>query len=558
MSYTALYRVWRPQDFNALIGQEHISRTLINALNADKITHAYLFAGPRGTGKTTTAKILAKALNCLARTGANPCNHCSVCQKINAGSSMDVFEIDAASNRGIDEIRELRENVKFTPIDGNYKVYIIDEVHMLTTEAFNALLKTLEEPPRHVVFILATTEAHKIPATIHSRCQRYDFRKISQAEICARLKVVAVQTQLLISEEAIKLIAVQADGGMRDALSILDQCTANTAAEVTEQDVRQLLGLVGYEWIFALTKALADRDANTALLTMDKLLAAGKEVRQILTELTQFLRGLMLYKAAPQAEVLELYGKEHRDWYVEFSSKLTHAELAGAIKECNEAAVELRWAIDARTIGEMALLKICTRTAISLEEMAQKLSELEKLLKGSGPAGALLRAEDGRADCRQSGPQPRKNLSVASRTPVRAEAAESRQAPQELPRDLKSVWDAVLKEILTEGKRSIHACVAQGQLIELTAGTATVKFAASFPKERTEKEDFRAVVEKILAQVTGHTVKFACILGADIPQKTQIAAPKSAEQAQKNENTAEPSAVCQVLKMFGGKVIKEQ
>ena len=220
MSYVALYRQWRPQDFDNLIGQEHIRDTLKNALASDKIAHAYLFTGPRGTGKTSTAKILAKALNCVNGPTPHPCNQCPNCDKITTGASMDVLEVDAASNRGIDEIRDLRETIKFAPVDGRFKVYIIDEVHMLTTEAFNALLKTLEEPPSHVIFILATTEPHKIPATIHSRCQRYDFRRIALAEIEARLTAVAKGSGLDADAEALKLIAVHADGGMRDALSI--------------------------------------------------------------------------------------------------------------------------------------------------------------------------------------------------------------------------------------------------------------------------------------------------------------------------------------------------
>ena len=225
MAYVALYRQWRPQDFKNLVGQNHISSTLKNAIQLGKIAHAYLFSGPRGTGKTSTAKILAKSLNCMNGPTSDPCNVCANCERITNGTSMDVLEIDAASNRGIDEIRELRESVKFAPVDGRYKVYIIDEVHMLTNEAFNALLKTLEEPPAHVVFILATTEAHKIPATIHSRCQRFDFRRIGFREIEQRLTDVAQHNGLTVAPDALKLIASHADGGLRDALSILDQCT---------------------------------------------------------------------------------------------------------------------------------------------------------------------------------------------------------------------------------------------------------------------------------------------------------------------------------------------
>ena len=219
MAYVALYRKWRPQGFDALVGQEAVRTALTNALETGRIAHAYLFAGPRGTGKTSTAKILAKAVNCEHGPTPNPCNECQNCVRINDGTSMDVFEIDAASNRGIDEIRDLREKVAFAPVSGRYKVYIIDEVHMLTTEAFNALLKTLEEPPPHVIFILATTEPHKIPATIHSRCQRFDFRRVTDADIVKRLREVADGSGIAADDDALQLIAVQADGGMRDALS---------------------------------------------------------------------------------------------------------------------------------------------------------------------------------------------------------------------------------------------------------------------------------------------------------------------------------------------------
>ncbi|MBR5908695.1 MAG: DNA polymerase III subunit gamma/tau, partial [Schwartzia sp.] len=307
MEYVALYRKWRPKGFSELVGQEHVSRTLSQAVVGGRVGHAYLFSGPRGTGKTSTAKILAKALNCEKGPTTEPCNECESCRRISDGTSMDVMEIDAASNRGIDEIRELRETVKFAPTTGRYRVYIIDEVHMLTSEAFNALLKTLEEPPPQVVFILATTELQKVPPTIQSRCQRYDFKRIAAKDIEARLREVAEASGVAADGAALSLVAREADGGLRDALSTLDQCISLAGDRVTEPLVREILGLVGRESILRILRALAAKDAKDALEAAGEVLAEGKDAKQLVTELIAELRAIMVYQAAGVPEGAELY-----------------------------------------------------------------------------------------------------------------------------------------------------------------------------------------------------------------------------------------------------------
>ena len=373
MAYVALYRRWRPQNFDTLVGQQPVKQALTNALTSGRIAHAYLFAGPRGTGKTSTARILAKALNCDHGPTPNPCGECDNCRRIAEGSSMDVFEIDAASNRGIDEIKALRDQLAFTPVDCRYKVYIIDEVHMLTTEAFNALLKTLEEPPSHVIFILATTDPHKIPATIHSRCQRFDFRRVTVEEIVQHLAMVAQGSGLEADEDALRLIAIQSEGGMRDALSLLDQCGV-MAKKITAVTVREVLGIVGREALRALVEAIGRQDVPLALSQLAALLEQGKDVRQIVTELIEYLRALLLFKAVPQYN--EVYLTDTASNLESLAALYTSDRIMASEERLHAALVELRGTMRPRITAELCLLDLCRREGSALASLTARVESL--------------------------------------------------------------------------------------------------------------------------------------------------------------------------------------
>lgn len=385
MAYQALYRVWRPQAFIDVVGQEHVTKTLQNALLQQKISHAYLFSGPRGTGKTSAAKILAKAVNCERAPISEPCNECAACVGITNGSIPDVIEIDAASNNGVEEIRDIRDKVKYAPSAVKYKVYIIDEVHMLSIGAFNALLKTLEEPPKHVIFILATTEPHKIPLTIISRCQRFDFKRITAQSIVNRMKLILAETGIECDEQALQIIARAAEGGMRDALSLLDQAISFSQDQVTLEDALTVTGSVSQHFLNRLAKAIQEKEVASGLEALEELLYQGKDPSRFIEDFILYYRDMLMYKAAPNLEEsMErvLVDEDFRD----LAEMIASDEIYQLIEIMSKAQQEMRWTNHPRVFLEVAIVKLCQTESKQMQqsvsvEMGPLLARIEQLEK---------------------------------------------------------------------------------------------------------------------------------------------------------------------------------
>jgi DNA polymerase III subunit gamma/tau len=392
MSYTALYRKFRPDSFQDVKGQDAIVRTLKNQIRAQRIGHAYLFCGTRGTGKTTVAKILAKAVNCEHPIDGNPCNECETCKAIAAGNSMNVIEIDAASNNGVDNIREIREEVAYSPTSGKYKVYIIDEVHMLSIGAFNALLKTLEEPPSYVIFILATTEAHKIPITILSRCQRYDFKRIARTTIVDRLRELMDEEQVEVEDKALRYIAKKGDGSMRDALSLLDQCIAFYLGEkLTYEHVLDVLGAVDTDEFSKLLREVLDGDVTQVILHLENMIMQGRDLTQLVNDFTWYLRNLLLLKSSDNMEDVLDVSAENLEQLKEEAAMVRDDTLMRNIRIFSELQNQIKYAGSKRVMLEVALIKLC-RPQMEQDQLSvlERVRRLEKQLA----SGVVVRQQD--------------------------------------------------------------------------------------------------------------------------------------------------------------------
>jgi len=540
MSYQVLARKWRPQVFDDVVGQGHITRTLQNAIVSGRLAHAFLFSGPRGVGKTTTARILAKALNCTQGPTPNPCGICDSCLETTAGTSVDVIEIDGASNRGIEHIRELREAVKYAPIGGKYKVYVIDEVHMLTNEAFNALLKTLEEPPPHIIFIFATTEPQKIPATIHSRCQRYGFKRIPLNEIIDRLRKIAVAEGITISDPGLAMIARAAEGSMRDSQSLLDQAVSYSGLNIRDDELQATLGSVAQETLITFSAALLCREASELLKTVDLLLEQGQDMRQFLSGVVEHVRNLMIVKITSEpGNIIELPSTDIEA----IKQQAIGAEsdhLLMLFDSLSKTLDDMRWSPHQRFTLELGLIKSCN--LVPLKQLGEVLGRVTELEAKIASGGLNVASSAQRVHERPSG--------YSSRTPVSSQ----RVAPGALV-EHGDIWGKILSALKSK-KPSLASHLDQSRMIELSDTMLLIGVKGGFPAEQIEKAENRNILEQVASEILNKKIQIKIqplAVQAEAPGKHDIRTTTS-----KKTKPVEQDPIAQnIAKLFDGAVIEQ-
>lgn len=511
MSYTALYRKFRPDTFEDVKGQDHIITTLKNQIKADRIGHAYLFCGTRGTGKTTVAKIFAKAVNCEHPVDGSPCGECAMCKSIAAGTSMNVIEIDAASNNGVDNIREIREEVTYRPTEGKYKVYIIDEVHMLSIGAFNALLKTLEEPPEYVIFILATTEVHKIPITILSRCQQYDFHRISLDTIAARLQELMEKEQVDVEERAIRYVAKAADGSMRDALSLLDQCIAFYLGQtLTYENVLDVLGAVDTEVFSRLLRNVLKRDIPKVMDTVDELIMQGRELSQLAADFTWYLRNLLLAKTSDQLEDVLEVSSENLEQLKEESEMIEVDQLLRYIRIFSELSGQLKYATQKRVMLEVALIKLCipameSDTLSILDRIRVVEDKIEKGMVVA-PAGYGAQGQMGANGLPMGENMSGGTVGGADGPAAGAGTQKPAELPKAIPEDIREVVQN-FRAIVRESRPPLKICLGRARLSLGGDNRLLLVFSDAMDAELAGTKEHLKELEDLIAEQIGKEVE---------------------------------------------------
>ena len=514
MSYTALYRKFRPLKFEEIVGQEHITRTLKNQIIAGRVGHAYLFNGGRGTGKTSAAKVLARAVNCLNPIDGEPCNECEICKAALSGSLTDIVEMDAASNNSVEDIRSIREEVNFLPTLAKYRVYIIDEVHMLSTGAFNALLKTLEEPPAHVKFILATTEPQKLPATILSRCQRFDFKKISNENVVKRLEFVAKESNIEITKEALKLIAILSEGAMRDALSILERCLQDGDTNIDEDKIKDLVGIPKLTYIHSIVKAFIEYNVEEAIKAVDIVLNEGKDLNNLLWEIIKYVKDILVYKATGK---LEIYSENEIEEIKKLADAVTKERLLYIITDLSKLENDMKWSSQKSILFQVEIIKLCSENII----------EAPVLTSVKGSSGQNKSAGDNNTVTSGANALVGES-SVAGKESLKSNAQNIKQADlaQAIAKfDPAKGWSDILNELRQNGKIMLYSNLLKAKPIELNDMTVGLSFPEglnAFGKSILEKPENITELSRTFSMEYGKDMKVRIIENVDaLPKKEE-------------------------------------
>ena len=504
MGYTALYRKFRPLTFSEIVGQEHITKTLKNQIISNRVGHAYLFNGGRGTGKTSAAKVLARAINCLNPKDGEPCNECEICKGAISGSITDIVEMDAASNNSVEDIRSIREEVNFLPTIAKYRVYIIDEVHMLSTGAFNALLKTLEEPPEHVKFILATTEPQKLPATILSRCQRFDFKRISNENIIKRLKIVCDESKIEISNEALNIIAVLSEGAMRDALSILERCIQDGDNKISEEKIKDLVGIPKLININRIANGIVKKEVNIALEAINEIIDEGKDLNNTIWEIIKYFKDILLFKTTNK---LDIYSDVEIEDIKEAAKNISKERLIKVIYDLSEVENTMKWSSQKNIIFQTGIIKLCAKDEMNeIEELKKKINIIEEALK----SGKTIDANIKKSANDKNEVQTKKAINSNQEN----KKQEIKDSFKEIGEKANNYWDDIINKLKNSGKIILYTNLINTNAIELNEMTLGIEFKnglTPFGKTVLEKPENINEITRLVSMAYGKEMRIKYI-----------------------------------------------